>query len=105
MTNRPPSLSRVPGKSVAELQEEQILGKIRGAVSSLNKQSDAPVPEDAALDIYSMFLTARVSVLHRRKRGYASPVSVAKQLRQIAAGLATFGCSPQSAVHMVAETQ
>jgi hypothetical protein len=88
MTNFPPSLNRVPGKSDAELQEEQILGKIRGAVSSLDKQSDAPVLEDAALDIYSTFLTARVRVLHRRKKGYASTVSVVKQLRQIETGLA-----------------
>ena len=89
MTNFPPSLNRVPGKSDAVLQEEQILGKIRGAVSSLDKQSDALLPDDAAVDIYSTFLTARVSVLHRRKKGYASPVSVVKQLRQIATGLAT----------------
>ena len=89
MTHFPASLSRVPGKSDAELQEEQILGKLRGAISSLGKQSDAPDPEDAVRDIYSTFLTARVSVLHRRKKGYASPVSVVKQLRQIATGLAT----------------
>jgi hypothetical protein len=32
---------------------------------------------------------ARVAVLHKRKKGYASPASVAKQLRQIETGVAT----------------
>jgi len=33
MTNFPPSLSRMPGKSDAELQEERMLGELRGGDS------------------------------------------------------------------------
>jgi hypothetical protein len=91
MTNFPPSLSRVPGKSDDQLEEEKILRRLRWAVSSLDSRgrADTPDPSEASQDIYSTFLTARVSVLHKRKEGYASPASVAKQLKQIATGLAT----------------
>jgi hypothetical protein len=91
MTNVPPSLSRVPGKSDNQLEEEKILRQLRWAVSSLVSRDrlDTPDPSDASQDIYSMFLTAKVSVLHKRKKGHASPASIAKQLKQIATGLAT----------------
>ena len=89
MTNFPPSLSKVTGKSDAQLEEEKTLRKLCGAIGSLQSRSDEPPAEESAQDIYSTFLTARVSVLHRRKKGYASPANVAKQLKQMAKGLAT----------------
>jgi hypothetical protein len=91
MTNFPPSLSRVPGKSDQQLEEEKILRQLRWAVSNLDSRGrlDTPDPSEASQDIYSTFLTARVSVLHKRKKGYASPTSIAKQLKQIETGVAT----------------
>jgi hypothetical protein len=91
MTNFPPSLSKVPGMSDVELEEERVLWQLRWAISRLEDRGrlDTPDPSEAAQEIYSAFLTARVAVLHKRKKGYASPVSVAKQLKQIQNGLAT----------------
>jgi len=91
MTNFPPSLSKASGKSDVQLEEERLLRQLRWAISSLEDRggSDTPDPSEAAQEIYSAFLSARVAVIHKRKKGYASPVSVAKQLRQIETGLAT----------------
>jgi hypothetical protein len=80
--NFPPSLSRMPGKSDAELEEERTLRQLCNAVSDLHPQPEAPYPEEAALDIYSTFLTARAAPHQKRKDGLASPSSVAKQLKQ-----------------------
>jgi hypothetical protein len=90
--------------SDAELKEWQILGRLRDAVSSLNSRSDMPDPEEAAQDIYSTFLSASLCVLHKRKKGYATPVSVAKQLKQITTGLATLERRLASADRNVFET-
>jgi hypothetical protein len=81
MTNFPPSLSGVPGKSDDQLEEEKILRQLRWAVCNLDSQgrADSPDPSEASQDIYSTFLAARMSVLHKRKKGYASPASVAKK--------------------------
>jgi hypothetical protein len=89
MTNFPPSLSKVTGKGDAQLEEEETLRKLCGAIGSLQSRSDEPPAEESAQDIYSTFLTAKVSVSHRRKKGYASPANVAKQLKQMSKGLAT----------------
>ena len=88
MTNFPASLSKV-GKTDAKMQEEKILGQLRRAVECLDKQSDAPDPEEIAQYIYGTYLTAKVAVTHKHKKGYASSASVAKQLRQIESSLAT----------------
>ena len=83
----PPSLSRVPGQSDSELEEERILRQldqiIRGLAPSPATESDSAA---AARHLYDNFLLATGATRQKRKSGSASLTSVAKQLRDIASG-------------------
>jgi hypothetical protein len=104
MSKFPPSLSIMPGKSDAQLQEERILQQLRRAVSNLPAKSEEPDPEDAARYLHSTFLMVTVFVARKPKRlGCASPTSVAKQLKQIATGAATLARRMKSADRNVYE--
>ena len=85
----PPSLSRVPGKSDAEIQEERTLRQLHNAISKLAHRSANFDPTADAHYLYDTFLLARSLSRQKRKDGTASPAGVAKHLKQLASGSAT----------------
>lgn len=88
--NFPPSLSKVPGLSDAELEEEKILKRLGQIISGLTPQSgSSPDPEETARYLYEAFCIAKAAVGQKRKGGSASIASVAKQLKGIASGATT----------------
>ena len=89
MKRIPPSLSKVKGKSNAEMEEEQTLRRLRSAISELSpRQADFNADADA-LYLYDTFLWARALSRLKQKDGRASPAAVAKTLKQLASGSAT----------------
>ena len=86
----PPSLSQVPGKSDAELEQERILQRLERLISGLtartNHESD---PLAAARHLYENFRIAGAAAKEKHKSGQASLTRIAKEMKNIASGSKT----------------
>ena len=80
MTKFPPRLSRVPGISPGKMEDDLISGRLATAIGKAGSNIDAG---SGARYIYSCFLSTKVGVSTKRKRGIAPQTSVAKQLKEI----------------------